>query len=177
MTHPTDHDRRLERLEARLAASEHLASYAHCLDLGLLDGVASHFAPDAHLDVVNFPPGTGRDHAFDGREAITAFYSDYVAPPSRVRGGHHVTNVVTEVAPGGEIEFSAYFLTSNVRISWAQGGQYRGRLVTEDGAWRFGRLAVISWVGESVDGAASPEVALDDLPAELRPLPVVRHGG
>lgn len=177
MTTDPDLVRRVQQLEQRLAVSEHLASYAYCLDFGLLDGLVAHFADDAHLDVVNFPPGTGDDLAFDGRDAIAAFYSDYVTPPSRVRGGHHVSNLVVEAGRDGELEFSAYFLTSNVRISWAQGGQYRGAVAFSDQGSRFSRLAVVSWVGEAVDGMRAPEVALSDLPAPLHPLTVARHAG
>src|SRR5690625_2748521 len=169
MTSTSDTERRLEQLESRLAVSEHLASYAYCLDFGLLDGVAAHFAGDAHLDVVNFPPGTGDVLAFDGRDAIAAFYSDYVALPSRVQGGHHVTNVVAEPGEAGEVEFSAYFFTSNVRVSWAQGGQYRGVLARDGAGWHFQRLAVTSWVSAGREGVKAPDVLVSDLPSALRP--------
>lgn len=176
MTTATDTERRLALLEQRLAVTEHLASYAYCLDFGLLDGVGEHFAADAHLDVINFPPGSGEDKSFDGREAIVEFYRPYVVPPAAVRGGHHVTNVVAEEGSDGRIGFSAYFLTSSQRVTWGQGGQYRGEIVHEEGRWRYSRLAVISWIAES-QGTPQPTVPLSGLQEHLHPTPVVRHGG
>jgi hypothetical protein len=133
---------RIARLEARDACTSSFNEYLHHLDAAYTDELLAVFAPDAHLDVVNFPPGSGRDLAFDGRDAIRKLYERVPAGISR----HHSANVTVAVRHDGqEAELSAYFITSSAY--GFGGGLYQGTLAPTPERWQFTRLRIVSTWG------------------------------
>jgi hypothetical protein len=133
---------RIARLEAREACVSSFNEYLHHLDAVYTDELLAVFAADAHLDVVNFPPGSGRNLAFDGRDAIRKLYEKVPAGISR----HHSANVTVAVRPDAqEAELSAYFITSSAY--GFGGGLYQGTLAPADGRWCFTRLRIVSTWG------------------------------
>jgi len=130
---------RLDRLEAKEACLSTFNEYLHYLDGEFTEDLISLFASDARLDVMNYPPGSGVDLAFQGREEIRAIYADHLGSLSR----HHTENVTVNVRPGGKTaDVSAYFLTAiNFGIT---GGLYEATLALVEGKWRFSWLRVSS---------------------------------
>jgi hypothetical protein len=153
-TELADLRRRVERLEARDACVSAFNEYLHYLDGGLTDELMEVFAPDAALDVVNFPPGSGKDLAFHGRDEIRGLYGRVPAGMSR----HHSANVTVDVADDAQqAELSAYFLTSSAY--GIGGGVYQGTLAPTDVRWQFRALRIVSTWGWVLPQDAPPYLA------------------
>jgi hypothetical protein len=149
--------RRLARLEAKEEVLATFNAYTYSIDVGTVDTLFDRvFAPDATLQLVNFPPGTMRDSTLVG-DQIRELYERFEAGPPFVKGGHHTTNVGVHVAEDlSSAELSAYFLTS--RPKGVQGGMYRVRLVpTDAGRWVVAEMQITSAWGWEADTTATTE--------------------
>lgn len=137
------------RFEAKDAVQSLFHRYLYALDLDRADEVVACFAPDAVLNVLNFPPGSGKDLHLHGPEKIRPLYSRHAGgeEPS-IKGGHHAANVsvsVSDDASNGEL--SAYFMTSVGTLGWIQGGMYQLRARRIDGRWLIAEMNIISGWG------------------------------
>ena len=133
---------RVARLEAKEACVSTFNEYLHYLDGDKPEELLGVFAPDAVLDVIDFPPGTGNDLHFVGRDEIRPLYAGH-------RGGagrHHSANVTVNVEDDSA-ELSSYFATSGP-YGWG-GGLYQMTLRPEPGAgkWLIGRMRIVSTWG------------------------------
>ena len=160
---------RVARLEAESAVRSTFNEYLYNLDCNYLDGILNAFAEDAHLLVVNFPPGTMKNLEFNGREEIKPLYADHSAAGPRLSGGHHAANIAVNVAPDcSSAELSAYFMTSGGQPS-IQGGMYQATLRPDGDKWRISDYRIMSnWGWRPKDG----EKTTDALPAD-----VAKRGG
>jgi hypothetical protein len=135
---------RIARLEARDACRSSFNEYLHYLDGGFTEELLEVFAADARLEVMNFPPGSGKDLEFCGRDEIRPLYADHEGIMSR----HHSANVSVVVNEGAtRADLSAYFLTAlNYGLT---GGVYEATLEPRDGKWRLTWMRISSswgWV-------------------------------
>jgi hypothetical protein len=135
---------RIARLEAKEACISTFNEYLHYLDGEFTEDLLDLFAPDAELDVMNYPPGSGDNLSFHGRQGIRPLYKDHHGIMSR----HHSANVTVNVHPDcTTAELSAYFVTAiNYGLT---GGIYEARLKPLDTKWRFTWLRISSnwgWV-------------------------------
>ena len=137
------------RLEAKDAVQALFHRYLYALDLDRADEVVACFAPDGMLNVVNFPPGSGKDLHLIGPEKIRPLYDRHAsAEEPSIKGGHHSANVsvgVSDDASSGEL--SAYFMTSVGTLGWIQGGMYQLRAQIIDGRWLVSEMNIISGWG------------------------------
>ncbi len=148
--------RRVARLEAKEAVLATFNSYTYLMDVGQPELVEQVFAPDAELQLVNFPPGSQTDSKLTG-DQIRRLYDDHAPEAPWVKGGHHTTNVGVHVADDlSSAELSAYFLTSTPR--GVQGGQYRVRFVPADGGrWLVGAMQIVSGWGWKAETTSTTE--------------------
>jgi hypothetical protein len=145
---------RVARLEARESCVSTFNEYLHYLDGDYLDDLLGVFAPDAELIVVNFPPGSGENLHFDGRDEIRTLY----APHKGGIGRHHSANVTVVVADDAQsAELSAYFITSGP--FGFGGGLYQIELTAGDPRWQFQRMHIVSTWGWVVPTDAEPYLA------------------
>jgi len=143
--------RRILRLEARESCVSSFNEYLHHLDAAFVDELLALFTARARLDVVNFPPGSGRNLSFEGYEAIRSLYARVPAGFTR----HHSANVSVDVRDDGEqAELSAYFLTS--REYGIGGGLYQATLVPGPERWLFDQLRIVSTWGWVLPQDAPP---------------------
>jgi hypothetical protein len=142
---------RVARLEAKEACLSTFNEYLHYLDGDYLEELMAIWAPDAVLDVANFPPGSGKDLHFEGRDQIRTLYADH-------RGGvgrHHSANVTVNVE-GDEAELSSYFATSGP-YGWGGGlYQYAFRHYPEQRKWLIQRARIVSTWGWRIPDQAPP---------------------
>jgi hypothetical protein len=133
---------RVERIEAKEACISTFNGYLHYLDGEFVEDLLGLFVPDAHLEIMNYPPGTGENLDCRGREEIRPIYEDHRGIMTR----HHSANVTVNVRSDGKTaDMSAYFLTS---INYAvTGGIYEATLVLEEGKWLFSWLRISSTWG------------------------------
>jgi hypothetical protein len=133
---------RIERLEAREACQTTFNEYLHYVDGGFTEDLLDVFSQDAHLEVVNFPPGSGNDIEFRGREEIRPLYAAYAGSPSR----HHLANVTISVHESRkQADLSAYFLTT---VPYGiTGGIYEAAIEDQDDRWRIAWLRISSTHG------------------------------
>ncbi len=148
------------RFEAKDAVQALFHRYLYALDLDRADEVLACFAPDAMLNVLNFPPGSGKDLHLHGPEQIRPLYSRNAgAEEPSIKGGHHSANVsvgVSDDASSGEL--SAYFMTSVGTLGWIQGGMYQLRAHIIDGRWLVTEMNIISgWGWATADPRAITE--------------------
>jgi hypothetical protein len=147
--------RRVARLEAKEAVLATFNTYTYLMDVGHPELVEQVFAPDAELQLVNFPPGTQTDSTLTG-DQIRRLYDDHAPEHQWIKGGHHTTNVGVQVAEDlSSAELSAYFLTSTPR--GVQGGMYRVGLVSSDDRWLVSRMQIASGWGWKTDTTSTTE--------------------
>jgi len=141
---------------ARLGAKDQALAvfhrYLYSLDLDRADEVVACFAPDAVLNVLNFPPGSGKDLRLVGPAEIRPLYARHAgALEASIKGGHHSANVSVAVADdAASAELSAYFMTSVGGRGWIQGGMYQVRAARRDDGWWITEMNIISGWGWSV---------------------------
>ncbi len=146
--------RRLDRIEAREACVSTFNEYLHCLDADYVDDLLQVFAPDAELNVIDFPPGSGKDLHFKGRAEIRPLYAEHRSGIGR----HHSANVtVNPAADARTAELSAYFITSGP--FQFGGGLYQIELRADQERWLFHRMNIISTWGWQVETDAKPYLA------------------
>ena len=150
---------RLEELEAkvrRLEGKEGCLStfneYLHHLDGDRPEELLQAFAPDAELTVVNFPPGSGKDLHFNGRDEIRPLYAEHRAGIGR----HHSANITVDVN-GDEAELSSYFATSGP-YGWG-GGQYQVICRRYPEKWLIQRMWIVSTWGWRLKSEEPPYLA------------------
>jgi hypothetical protein len=130
---------RVTRIEAKEACLSTFNEYLHYLDGELVEDLVGLFTGDAHLEIMNYPPGTGENLDCRGREEIRPIYEDHRGIMTR----HHSANVTVNVRPDGETaDMSAYFLTA-VHYG-VTGGLYEATLELTDGKWLFTWLRISS---------------------------------
>ncbi len=152
--------RSVARFEAKDAVQALFHRYLYALDLDRADEVVACFAPEATLNVLNFPPGSGKDLHLYGPKQIRPLYSRHAgAEEPSIKGGHHSANVsvvVSDDATSGEL--SAYFMTSVGTLGWIQGGMYQLRAQIIDGMWLVTEMNIISgWGWATADPRAITE--------------------
>lgn len=146
--------RRLDRLEAREACVSTFNEYLHYLDADYVDDLQQVFAPDAELNVIDFPPGSGKDLHFKGWDEIRPLYA---AHDSGI-GRHHSANVTVNAAPDAQsAELSAYFITSGP-FNFG-GGLYQIEMKPAGERWQFQRMWIVSTWGWTVPTDAKPYLA------------------
>jgi hypothetical protein len=146
--------RRLDRVEAREACVSTFNEYLHYLDGDFVDELLQVFAPDAELNVIDFPPGTGKDLHFRGRSEIRPLYAEHRAGIGR----HHSANVTVNPAPDAQrAELSAYFITSGP--FQFGGGIYQIELAAAPERWLIERMNIVSTWGWRIEGDAQPYLA------------------
>ncbi len=145
---------RIERLEAREACISTLNEYLYYLDGERTEELLRLFTPDALLEVMNYPPGTGEDVVCRGREEIRPVFVGHHGIMTR----HHASNITVQVqADGRTAELSAYFLTA---IQYGlSGGLYEATLTHADGKWLFTRLRICSNWGWIIPQEVPPFLA------------------
>ena len=153
--------RRVARLEAKEAVLGTFNAYTYLMDVGHPELVDEVFAPDAVLELVNFPPGTQTDSTLTGEE-IRRLYDDHAPDAAWIKGGHHTTNVGVRVSDDlTSADLSAYFLTSTPK--GVQGGQYRVRFAPAgDGRWLVEHMQIASgwgWTAETTSTTRYVEAA------------------
>ncbi len=154
---------RVKRLEAERAVQCTFMEYLYHMDVGYNDGILDIFTDDAHLEVINFPPGTMENLNFKGREQIAPLYTSHSSSTPTLSGGHHACNIAINVAPDcSSADLSAYFMTSGGQAA-LQGGMYQGTLVPDGNKWRFKHYRIVSNWGWRPGGEA--EKITDSLPA------------
>jgi SnoaL-like domain len=149
----SDLEARVARLEAESEVRRLLHRYVHGVDNASWDQLARCFDVNAHVKVVNYPPGSGRSDEFRGHERISLLYAPLRAGSYR----HHSANAsITVAADATAAEVSSYFLTaSDLALG---GGLYEGTAhLTPDG-WRLTTWQVTSSWGWKV-GAERPYLA------------------
>ena len=132
-------EKRIARLEAKEACLSVFHEYMHCLDGEFTDDLLDLFTPDALVEAMNYPPGSGNDLSLEGHEEIRPLYAEHKGIMSR----HHAANVTIHVnSEEMTAELSAYFITAiNYGFS---GGIYEASLKRTEGRWRFTRLRIAS---------------------------------
>jgi len=145
---------RIERLEAKEACLSTFNEYLHHLDGDHLEDLMAIFAPDATLDVIDFPPGTGKDLHFAGRDEIRPLYDSHHGGMGR----HHSANVTVNVE-GDRAELSAYFATSGA-YAWG-GGVYQLALrpYPDAGKWLIQEMRIVSTWGWRLKSDEPPYLA------------------
>ncbi len=130
---------RIARIEAKDACISTFNEYCYYLDGELIEDLILLFAKDAHLEVMQYPPGSGINLEFKGREDILPLYEEHKGIMSR----HHAANVTVNINPDGETaDLSAYFITA---INYGMtGGLYEATFKLIDGKWLFTWLRICS---------------------------------
>ncbi len=133
---------RVDRLEAKEACISTFNEYLHYLDGELPEDLVRLFTPDGRLEIMNYPPGSGENLEYCGREAIFPVYEEHKGIMTR----HHSSNITVNVQPDGKsADLSAYFITAiNYGIT---GGIYEATLELNNGKWLFTWLRISSTWG------------------------------
>jgi hypothetical protein len=142
---------RVEKGEATETCRCRFNEYLYYLDGGYLDDLMELFASDARLELMNFPPGTGGDLFYTGREEIRKLYAEFAGEGAR----HHSANVSIVLSEDCDrAELIAYFQTT---LEYAlTGGVYELELKPTDGDWRISSMRISSTWGWSVPHVAPP---------------------
>lgn len=145
---------RITRLESKEACLSSFHEYLHYLDASLTEDLMQVFAPDARLEVINFPPGSGKDLHFSGVDEIRTLYEGH--PPGM--GRHHSANVTVNVSMDSQsAELSAYFITSGA--FGFGGGLYQARLQPGMLRWQFQEMRIVSTWGWVMPSETEPYLA------------------
>jgi hypothetical protein len=142
---------RLARLEAKEACVSKFNEYLFSADGERPDEVLNVFTPDAELELVNFPPGSGQNMKFHGRGEIEPVYSSMAG----IRHRHHTANVSVNVQKdGASADLSAYLFTVLNHI--LTGGIYEAKFKQTDGAWFISYMRITSTWGWTVPDDMPP---------------------
>jgi len=130
---------RVGRLEAKEACLSILNEYLHYLDGGFTEELLELFTPEARVEVMNYPPGSGVNLDYRGRDEIRPVFETHYGIMSR----HHAANITLDVKPDGKTaDMSCYFMTGiNFGIA---GGLYEATLELFEGKWLFSYLRIAS---------------------------------
>ncbi len=143
---------RLARLEAKEGCLSTFNEYLHYLDGDKLEELMAIFEPEAVLDVANYPPGSGKDLHFEGREQIRTLYAGHHGGIGR----HHSANITVNVE-GPLAELSAYFITSGAY--GFGGGVYQITFRGSPAKWLVHRMRIVSTWGWRLEGQPRPYLA------------------
>ena len=136
---------RVKKCEAMESCRSRFNEYLYYLDGGHVDELMGLFRSDASLELMNFPPGTGRDVTYESQTEIRKLYSAFAGEGAR----HHSANV--SIVLSGDCdraELTAYFQTA---LEYAlTGGIYELELKPMGGDWRIVRMRISSTWGWSV---------------------------
>lgn len=142
---------RMARIEARDACLSAFHEYLHYLDGGFLEDLLQVYAPDAELKVIDFPPGSGEDLIFKGRDEIRTLFAAHSAGIGR----HHSANTTVNVAPDLQsAELSAYFITSSAYAFG--GGVYQATLCPGEERWQLKTMRIVSTWGWELPSETPP---------------------
>ena len=142
---------RLARLEAKDACVSKFNEYLYSVDGERPDDVLNVFAPDAELELMNFPPGSGQNMKFHGRTEIEPIYSSMAG----IRHRHHTANVsVTVQKDGTSADLSAYLYT--VMNHLLTGGIYEAKFKLTGGTWFISYMRITSTWGWTTPGDVPP---------------------
>jgi hypothetical protein len=145
----TELRRAVARLEAKEEAVAVFNRYLYALDIDRPDEVVAIFAPDAVLNVLNFPPGSQKDLHLRGPDEIRPLYARHAGEEKpAIKGGHHSANRAVDVAAdANSAQISAYFMTSTEGCGYVQGGQYQLRVERRTEGWLVAEMNIISGWG------------------------------
>ena len=142
---------RLDRLEAKEACLSRFNEYLYYMDSERLIEVLNVFAPDAELELVNFPPGSGQNIKIHGRAEIEPLYTSMTGITHR----HHTTNVSVNVNKDcASADLSAYLFTVVTHI--LTGGIYEAKFKNIKGDWFISHMRITSTWGWTVPGDMPP---------------------
>ncbi|WP_033280760.1 nuclear transport factor 2 family protein [Streptomyces sp. NRRL F-525] len=120
-------------LEDRLAIAELIALHGHLADEGELDRLSEVFTPDIEYDLTDFGQGTLTDLAQLTDAALALGAGNPVA--------HHVTNVVIEELPDGQVRARSKGL--GIRTDGSCGSvTYEDTVVRVESGWRITRRRI-----------------------------------
>jgi hypothetical protein len=142
---------RVKRCEAIETCRSRFNEYLYYLDSGHLEELMSLFCDDARVDLMNFPPGSGRSFHYTGLDEIRGLYAAFAGEGAR----HHSANVSVVVNEAGDhAELIAYFHTA---LEYAlTGGIYELELECSSDCWRVSRMRISSTWGWSVPHTDPP---------------------
>ncbi len=142
---------RLARLEAKEECVSRFNEYLYSVDNERSDDVLNVFAPDAELELMNFPPGSGQYMKFHGRGEIEPLYSSMAGISHR----HHTANVSVNVHKDcASADLSAYLFTVVKHL--LTGGIYEVKFIQINGAWHISYMRITSTWGWIVPGDIPP---------------------
>lgn len=142
---------RVARIEARDACMSTFHEYLHYLDGDFLEDLLQVYAPDAELKVMNFPPGSGEDLLFNGRDEIRELYAAHTAGIGRHHSANNTVNVAKDLQSA---ELSAYFITSGAY--GFGGGVYQATLCPAPERWQFKKMRIVSTWGWELASETPP---------------------
>ena len=117
-------------LEDRLAIRELIELHGHLVDEGQLDRTAEVFTPDVEYDLTDFDQGT--------LTGLTQLTEASLALGAANPVAHHVTNVVVEELPDGQIRARSKAL--GIRADGSCGSvTYVDTVVRVEAGWRISR--------------------------------------
>jgi hypothetical protein len=142
---------RVRRCEAIEVCRGRFNEYLYYLDGGHLDDLIDLFADDSRLELMNFPPGTGRDPHYAGLDEIRKLYAAFIGEGAR----HHSANVSVVVNEAvDQAEMIAYFQTA---VEYAlTGGIYELQLEPRLETWKITRMRISSTWGWAVPHSDPP---------------------
>lgn len=133
---------RLARLEAKEACVSRFNEYLYSVDGERPDEVLKIFAPDAELELMNFPPGAGQNMKFHGRAEIEPIFASMVGIIHR----HHTANVSVNVNRDcASADLSAYLFTVVKHL--LTGGMYEAKFKQTGGEWFISYMRITSTWG------------------------------
>ncbi len=142
---------RVQRCEAIEACRGRFNEYLYYLDGGHLQDLIDLFADEARLELMNFPPGTGNDLHYTGRDEIRELYAAFVGEGAR----HHSANVSVALSEASDrAEMIAYFHTT---LEYGlTGGIYELQLEDRSATWRITRMRISSTWGWAIPHSDPP---------------------
>jgi hypothetical protein len=141
----------LRRFETIETCRSRFNEYLYYLDGGHLEDLLGLFAGGARLELMNFPPGTGGNLHYTGRDEIRTLYSAFAGEGAR----HHSANV--SVVPSESLdraELIAYFQT--VVEFGLTGGIYELQLELRSEVWQITRMRISSTWGWAIPHSDPP---------------------
>ena len=142
---------RVQRCEAIEACRGRFNEYLYYLDGGHLEDLIDLFADGIRLELMNFPPGTGNDLRYTGRDEIRSLYAAFVGEGAR----HHSANV--SIVPSealDRVEMIAYFHTA---LEYGlTGGIYELQLEPRLATWHITRMRISSTWGWAIPHSDPP---------------------
>jgi hypothetical protein len=108
-----------------------IASYAHRADDRDVAGLAELFTPTAHLKMGN--------QVYEGREAITEWFSSAPERPPKERGQHFISSITVDVRPGEDRATASSYLLLLGRPDGALAGTYNDEFELTTAGWRISK--------------------------------------